>query len=404
MNAPALTEEQIKAKFDQACIAHQNGQIDVAEELYNELLDLFPGTYLLHYNLGLLYQESGRYKSALGHYLMAIKDNSNDPDLLFNTALCHKSNSEIEEAISLFLKCLKLQPESIDVLYNLAGCYRALNEWAKAKELYLLAYEIDKDYQPVLSNLAYTHHRLGETDDALALYEKLISLNPEHKSAKHMIATLRDEEILNIDNDYITELFDDYSDSFEQDLLSILKYQVPTLLKSELLSCVDKDHSFSNVLDLGCGTGLAGLEIHKNCSTITGIDLSCKMLAKAQEKNIYDQLFATDIVHFLDHAKIPYDLFIAADVFSYVGELDDTFTAVSKRADINSFLAFSIEKIENNRDLELGATGRFKHSGAYIKRLSTENGFEVLKETEVNLRQEAGKWVKGYLYVLKKVS
>ena len=404
MNAPALTEEQIKEKFDQACIAHQNGHIETAEDLYTELLQLFPGTYLLHYNLGLLYQETEREKDALSHYIKAIKDNSNDPDLLFNTALCYKSSDEIDNAISLFLKCLTQQPESIDVLYNLAGCYRILNDWQKAKEYYLLAHKIDKDYQPVLSNLAYTHHRLGETDDALILYEKLITLNPDHKSAKHMIATLRHEEILDVDNDYITELFDGYSDNFELDLLKTLKYQVPKLLRKELYSCIDNDHHFSNVLDLGCGTGLAGIEVHEKCTLITGVDLSSKMLEKANEKKIYNQLFTTDIIHFLDQAKTFYDLFIAADVFSYVGELDKTFSVISKNSTMNSLLAFSIEKIENNNELELGATGRFKHSKAYIEKLAIINDFEIARETEVNLRQEAGKWVEGYLYVLKKVS
>lgn len=403
MSKHSLTEEQIKDKFEKACMAHQEGQNDLAEQLYKELLVLFPDAFILNYNLGLLCQEEEKFETALTYYKAALKDNSNDPDLLFNIGLCYKFLANIDKAIFSFSESLKLQPDSIDSMYNLGGCYRLKNDWAKAKEFYSQALRLNDEYQPALSNLAYTCHRLGETEEALQLYEKLIELNPEHKGAIHMVATLRGEELLNTDKDYVAELFDDYSDHFEDDLVFTLHYQVPALLKQELFSYIDPDTSFKNVLDLGCGTGLAGVEIHKNCTSLIGVDLSTKMIEKARDKNIYDQLYATDIIEFLQAEKTLYDLFIAADVFSYIGELDKTFEVIAKRSEINATLAFSIEKIEGSKDLELGATGRFKHSNRYIEKLCDTNGFEIVRATEANLRQEAGKWVEGYLYLLRKV-
>ena len=49
-----------------------------------------------------------------------------------------------------------------------------------------------------------------------------------------------------------------------------------------------KDSKFDllgNILDLGCSTGLFGLEIKQVCEHLEGIDLSKKMLDEAKKKN-----------------------------------------------------------------------------------------------------------------------
>ena len=51
-----------------------------------------------------------------------------------------------------------------------------------------------------------------------------------------------------------------------------------------------KDSKFDllgSIMDLGCGTGLFGMEIKQFCEHLEGIDLSEKMLHKAKEKNVY---------------------------------------------------------------------------------------------------------------------
>ena len=47
--------------------------------------------------------------------------------------------------------------------------------------------------------------------------------------------------------------------------------------------------TLGSVLKLGCGTGLAGLEIKEHCTKLEGIDLSKSMLEKARNRDIYDK-------------------------------------------------------------------------------------------------------------------
>ncbi len=48
-------------------------------------------------------------------------------------------------------------------------------------------------------------------------------------------------------------------------------------------------------IDLGCGTGLFGAEIRDRVAHLEGFDLSVNMLAKAEEKSLYDLLAKADL-------------------------------------------------------------------------------------------------------------
>ena len=47
---------------------------------------------------------------------------------------------------------------------------------------------------------------------------------------------------------------------------------------------------FGTMLDLGCGTGLAGEAFRPHVDWLEGVDLSPGMIAQARKKTIYDRL------------------------------------------------------------------------------------------------------------------
>ena len=55
--------------------------------------------------------------------------------------------------------------------------------------------------------------------------------------------------------------------------------------------------------DLGCGSGLVGLALKTPQNQIIGVDVSAQMLAKAAEKNVYDELVKDDLIHFLNYLQ-----------------------------------------------------------------------------------------------------
>ncbi|NKF33446.1 methyltransferase domain-containing protein, partial [Pseudomonas sp. BGM005] len=79
---------------------------------------------------------------------------------------------------------------------------------------------------------------------------------------------------------------------FETALIEKLDYSVPQKLAA-LVSATGRHYACA--VDLGCGTGLLGPEIHGRVGRLEGFDLSQNMLAKAAEKAVYDHLAQADL-------------------------------------------------------------------------------------------------------------
>jgi len=158
--------------------------------------------------------------------------------------------------------------------------------------------------------------------------------------------------------------------------------------------------SLGSVLDLGCGTGLAGLELKKFFDNLEGIDLSNSMLTKAREKNIYNKLIHTDILEYLAEADLDFDYFVSTDVFVYVGELSDVFGLIKSRNRRGGKLVFSTEHTEKE-GFFLETSGRYSHSKQYIQRLCDKFDYKLSHFRKAELRKEKGNFLIGGLYSLE---
>ena len=157
---------------------------------------------------------------------------------------------------------------------------------------------------------------------------------------------------------------------------------------------------FVNAVDLGCGTGLVGIELRPLAERLTGVDLSPGMLEKAEEKRIYDELVQLDITEFLATTEERYDLFTAADLFIYVGNLEFLFSAIRRAATAEAWFAFSTESTDR-ADFTLDETGRYSHSRGYIERLARQFGFTIRSCQAETIRQQTSRPVAGELFVLQ---
>jgi predicted TPR repeat methyltransferase len=155
-------------------------------------------------------------------------------------------------------------------------------------------------------------------------------------------------------------------------------------------------------IDLGCGTGLSGEVFQTRVQRMIGVDLSEKMLACAREKNIYSELVHADGSAFLDQMAESADLFVAADIFVYVGALEALFGLIRSRSLPGALFAFSTEKASGNGYV-LQKSGRFAHSPDYIAELAAANGFAVRTCSDVRGRMERGAWVSSQIFVLQLV-
>jgi len=398
--AQQLTADELKYKFVQACEMQEENALSDALSIYNELLLFIPESPMIHFNMGLAYFDIGNFDKAEDHYKTACLGNPNDPDIRYNQGINFRRLGELREAIDAFSMAEKLGDSSIDTLYNMALCYQDLKEFDDAAKRYKVILERDKSHQSSLNNYAYLCHKTGDLKKAEQLYKRLLKLNPQHIAAQHMLNALLGITPDNAPLEYIESVFDGYAANFEENLLKDLFYRTPTELWRFFRRLFPKHHN-CRCLDLGCGTGLAGEAFNSACCELTGVDISDKILSKANEKKLYKQLIKNDILNYLANTKEHFDLIIAADVFTYMGELTSLFKACTQKCDRGGVLCFSVEESEGD-SFHLKETGRFGHSHSYIEKVCKEAGWKLIASERSKLRKDKDQWIYGYLFLLQK--
>jgi len=403
MHNQSYSEQQFLELFSQACQLHQCGEPAEAERLYRRLLELLPNMWQLYYNFGLLLYEQKQFQDAHELYQKAVSLTNPDNDLFYNLALCQKALGRYQQAIASYQKALAIDSEDIDSRYNLAGCFTALEQYTEAIGCYQDVLARQPHHKSSLNNQAYLFHKIGKIDAAIEGYRKLLSLHPQDRSADHMLAALTGKERSFAPADYVCDVFDSYSAHYEESMVDKLQYNVPEKLKL-LVDKTSGKTSFKNVLDLGCGTGLCGNQFRPIACVMHGVDLSPNMIVIARKKAIYDHIYEADIVSYLLSSDADsYDLILAADVLTYIGDLQNIFSLTNRAAKSNAFLYFSVEKLScDTKGMILRKSGRFAHSISYVASIAEKTNWRIIDAEELNLRRERDDWITGVLIGMTK--
>lgn len=147
--------------------------------------------------------------------------------------------------------------------------------------------------------------------------------------------------------------------------------------------------------------GLCGEWLRPFAKSLTGVDLSSKMLEIAQGKQIYDELIQADMTSFLKDKLARYELIVAGDAFVYVGDLGLLFKAIASALKTKGYFLFTTE-ISEKDDFYMTSSGRFAHSKPYIEKLLEENQLTIQNYQEVILRTHNHVPVFGHYYLAQK--
>ena len=292
-----------------------------------------------------------------------------------------------------------MKPDYAEAHSNLGVINRKKGKLEESEENYLQAITSKPDYANAHYNLGNTFKEQGRYSDAIASYKRAIELKPEFEEAKHMHAALSGKTTVTAPRNYVEGLFDKYADKFEISLIDKLQYNSPKII-SEMILKNSKIDFLGSIMDLGCGTGLFGIEIRQFCEHLEGVDLSEKMLVKAKEKNIYNNLIKQDILDYLSNEDLNFDYFVSTDVFVYIGDLFDVFRLIKSRNKTEGKLAFSTEHYEGERFC-LEKSGRYSHSKKYIESLCKTFGYKLNHFETLALRKEKNQYISGGFYLLE---
>jgi predicted TPR repeat methyltransferase len=265
------------------------------------------------------------------------------------------------------------------------------------------------DHHAALLSLGMLLRRLGRRDEAGDLLVRAASaeagrmvLPPGEREAVEGFLSAADRcgpRPAQAPAAYVTALYDETADRFDTLLREHLAYRGPELLFEAVSRVAGGAPRGLDVLDLGCGTGLAGAVFRPVARQLDGVDLSPGMLAWAAARGVYDRLTAGDLVAHLGGLCRRYDLILAAEVFIYLGDLSPVFAAARRALRAGGWLAFTVEAGDGD-DYSLQAVRRYAHPRGYLTRAAEATGFRVCCLEETSTRTEALQPVPSFVCVL----
>lgn len=266
--------------------------------------------------------------------------------------------------------------------------------------------KIDEEALAEAYNRALALEKSGDVEAAVKAYQEVLAIDPDdHGGAAVRIASMgRGETPDKAPDAYVTTLFDQHADVFEDVLVEQLDYHVPMLVRQRLQAL--NLGPFARVLDLGCGTGLTGGALRDMAGDITGIDLSENMIEIAHEKDVYETLYVAEVVDFLeDNDDEPFDLITATDVLPYLGALEALFFGAAENMNAGGLFIFSSETLPAEtfagRTFMVGPNQRFAHAETYVRERLDAIGFDVVELTDITVRKEEGEPIAGHLVIAK---
>ncbi len=282
-----------------------------------------------------------------------------------------------------------------DRRYKWAIDQAARGDFAGAADVLVQTVELVPNFATAWFALGAIHDRLGDREAAIEAFRRARDADPQdYHGARLQLARLGGGDATPaMTETYVRRLFDQYAGRFDTALVENLHYRGPAALHDAVESvrrASGQPMRFSAMLDLGCGTGLAGAAFRPDVAQLTGVDLSPAMVELAREKQLYDQFAVGDIVAFLN-ATPPrsFDLVLAADVFVYVNDLAPVFAAVAAVLAPDGLLAFTTETHEGE-GVKLLPTLRYGHAETYLRDALRSAGLSVLSLAAVTVRSEKG--------------
>lgn len=380
-------------------------RFEEAISAYRHALAFHPDSATVHNNLGNALRDRGDLTDAVLSHRQALEIDPGLMEAYFNlgNALCDLGR--YEDAAASFVRAIEIDRRFPDAHYNLGNVRRELGDLQEAVACYHRTVSVDPGHVDAYNNLGNVLNDLDLVDQALSAFRIVLELDPERVNARHMSAALAGIATAAAPEAYIRDLFDFHAAAYESYVVDELDYRAPqAVAQAVLMAGGGRTGRFSRVLDLGCGTGLAARALEGRIDSCIGVDLSPMMIAEARKTSLYTHLHEDETVRFLATQSLigaTFELVLAADVFGYTGNLDDTLSGVRGCIAPDGLFAFTTELSDGGDDYALQRSGRYVHSDRYLAELAERKRFDVVSREATALRTENGVPVMGSVFVLK---
>ena len=385
----ALLPERASTLANLGAVRVQLGKPEQALEVLERSIELDPGQPDAWCQRGIAAAALGRIADALASFERALAlDEACQPALYHLGCLLNESRQHAR-ALALFERLLAADAASGRAWFRHGQTLQALDRHAQALASYDRALALDAAQPQAWINRGGILREAGRAAEAAAAYRQALAHGGDAELIGFFLASVEGREAPKAPPlAHLQGLFDDYAEHFDSHLVNVLHYRGHEVLVDELLQAAG-ERRFAHALDLGCGTGLCGARLKALAQRIDGVDLSANMLARARALGIYDRLTQAEVAQHLAATDRRHDLIAAADVFTYIGDLDAVFNGVARVLETGGLFGFSVEAADDDRDdFVLRGSLRYAHSQRYVESLALRHGLSVLRLVRQPLRED----------------
>jgi predicted TPR repeat methyltransferase len=311
-----------------------------------------------------------------------------------------------------------------DGRYKWAIEHAGRGDFEAAADILTQTLELTPRFATAWFALGAIRDRLGEREDAVAAFKQARDCDPQdyHGARLHLARLQAGEATPAMTAVYVRRLFDEHAPKFDKSLIEHLDYRGPAILQQAVAGvcgAAGRPMRFAATLDLGCGTGLAGVAFRPLTERLVGVDLSAGMIEQAQRKGVYDRLDVADLLHALatepafemqdpaagdDALELPgFELILAADVFVYVPDLEPVARAVARRLQPDGLFAFTVETHDGDGFM-LGPALRYAHGPSHVRAALEGAGLAIGHFEPACCRTERGVPVEGLVVVARRMA
>jgi predicted TPR repeat methyltransferase/uncharacterized coiled-coil protein SlyX len=356
--------------------------------------------------LGAVEAVRGRFDVAIECLQRAVALQPDHHGSLINLAMALRLSARDAEALTMVERVLEVKPADAQALHLRGSLLRRVGRLFDALASLDQSLAADPEQVDVLVERGELLAGLSDLgmrrrEAAVQSLQRAIELGGDEASIRFSLAAMgAGPAPAAPPESFVTRLFDRYADRFDKHLLEELAYRAPELVGEAVQHAAPAPNA--EVLDLGCGTGLCGPFLRPLARRLVGVDLSSGMLAKAQERGLYDELVQADIVSHLATTPGRVDLVVAADVLVYLGDLEPLFFAVQRALGPSGCFVFTIESQDGDEGYVLRATRRYAHADAYLRGVADAAGLAVEALLPCVLRTNGGADVEGRVVTLRR--
>ncbi len=175
--------------YERALALHQAGNLEAAEKLYRQILEMAPDSPAPLHMLGLVAYARGAFEQAADLIEQAREKEPENPQFAMSLGTVLNAWGKNRDALAAFDAAEAEMPDSPDLYNNKGITLRALSRLEDARDALEHALELDPDHPYARLNLGFVQEDMGDPQAAETSFRELASRFPDDGEARLALGT-----------------------------------------------------------------------------------------------------------------------------------------------------------------------------------------------------------------------